>query len=239
MKRRIIARLLAVIFAVAAIVVLYSSGEPDSSPPPMLPPITVTASPTASAAPTATKSAKPTKPTTTATTTTSSVVMVDPVGEPIQVEVVARSGKLLVSAPLSASTPRADEEFVPPRGEANWWAAPGWPRPGVKSAHRSVIAGHVSAYGEPDVFHGLLEAREGDTVRVLYDSDTVVTFVVDKANIDVGKLSVVQDPRFDWVWDSPKGTPSRVVSLFTCNPDAPHVKGSSTRNIVVQATRVS
>lgn len=238
MKWRIIARLLAVIFAVAAIVVLCSSGEPDSSPPPMLPPITVTASPTASAAPTATKSAKPTKPTTTATTT-SSVVMVDPVGEPIQVEVVARSGKLLVSAPLSASTPRADEEFVPPRGEANWWAAPGWPRPGVKSAYRSVIAGHVSAYGEPDVFHGLLEAREGDTVRVLYDSDTVVTFVVDKANIDVGKLSVVQDPRFDWVWESPKGTPSRVVSLFTCNPDAPHVKGSSTRNIVVQATRVS
>lgn len=231
MKRRIIARLLAVIFAVAAIVVLCSSGEPDSSPPPMLPPITVTASPTSSAAPTATKSAKP--------TTTSSVVMLDPVGEPIQVEVVARSGKLLVSAPLSASTPRADEEFVPPRGEANWWAAPGWPRPGVKSAHRSVIAGHVSAYGEPDVFHGLLEAREGDTVRVLYDSDTVVTFVVDKANIDVGKLSVVQDPRFDWVWDSPKGTPSRVVSLFTCNPDAPHVKGSSTRNIVVQATRIS
>jgi hypothetical protein len=165
--------------------------------------------------------------------------MVDPVGEPIQVEVVARSGKLLVSAPLSASTPRADEEFVPPRGEANWWAAPGWPRPGVKSAYRSVIAGHVSAYGEPDVFHGLLEAREGDTVRVLYDSDTVVTFVVDKANIDVGKLSVVQDPRFDWVWESPKGTPSRVVSLFTCNPDAPHVKGSSTRNIVVQATRIS
>jgi hypothetical protein len=165
--------------------------------------------------------------------------MVDPVGEPIQVEVVARSGKLLVSAPLSASMPRADEEFVPPRGEANWWAAPGWPRPGVKSAYRSVIAGHVSAYGEPDVFHGLLEAREGDTVRVLYDSDTVVTFVVDKANIDVGKLSVVQDPRFDWVWESPKGTPSRVVSLFTCNPDAPHVKGSSTRNIVVQATRIS
>lgn len=234
MKRRVIAGLLAVI---AAIVVLRSSGEPDSSPPPMLPPITVTASPTSSAAPTATKSAKPAKPT--KPTTTSSAVMVDPVGEPIQVEVVARSGKLLVSAPLSASTPRADEEFVPPRGEANWWAAPGWPRPGVKSAYRSVIAGHVSAYGEPDVFHGLLEAREGDTVRVLYDSDTVVTFVVDKANIDVGKLSVVQDPRFDWVWDSPKGTPSRVVSLFTCNPDAPHVKGSSTRNIVVQATRVS
>lgn len=234
MKRRVIAGLLAVI---AAIVVLRSSGEPDSSPPPMLPPITVTASPTSSAAPTATKSAKPAKPT--KPTTTSSAVMVDPVGEPIQVEVVARSGKLLVSAPLSASTPRADEEFVPPRGEANWWAAPGWPRPGVKSAYRSVIAGHVSAYGEPDVFHGLLEAREGDTVRVLYDSDTVVTFVVDKANVDVGKLSVVQDPRFDWVWDSPKGTPSRVVSLFTCNPDAPHVKGSSTRNIVVQATRVS
>jgi hypothetical protein len=59
------------------------------------------------------------------------------------------------------------------------------------------------------------------------------------ADINVGKLSVVQDPRFDWVWESPKGAPSRVVSLFTCNPDAPHVKGSSTRNIVVQATRVS
>lgn len=72
----------------------------------------------------------------------------------------------------------------------------------------------------PTCFHGLLEAREGDTVRVLYDSDTVVT-VVDKANVDVGKLSVVQDPRFDWSGTRRRGHPSRVVSLFTCNPDAP------------------
>ena len=181
----------------------------------------------------------PTVTTTTATPTpTATPSMADPQGNPKQIVIrAAGTNTLLVSTALVGVTVPQATRWSPQNGRAEWLAD--FPRPGTLARFHGIVAGHVSGGGKPGVFYGLTKVQVGDTVKITYDSGDVVMFTVATVT-DVGKTDVTTDPSYDWVWNVAANEPAnRLVSIFTCDPTAPHVNGHSVSNIVVQATRTS
>lgn len=166
-------------------------------------------------------------------------LLVDPRGEPVRIVITSASLGVLADASVVDARLAQDGRLIPPAGRVGWLADTGWPRPGVQSRYRSIMTGHVSANGLPDVFSRLADAQVGDKVEIEYDSGEVVYLVIAVAPISVGKTTVTSDHGFDWVWESPNKQAERIVSLFTCNPNSEHTEGHSVDNWVAQATVVS
>jgi LPXTG-site transpeptidase (sortase) family protein len=84
--------------------------------------------------------------------------------------------KIGVQAPLIALGLNPDRTMEVPtqRGVAGWYQYS--PAPGAMGP--SVIAGHVSLSGRPDVFHRLVDLEPGDEVAVRYANGDVVNFTV-------------------------------------------------------------
>lgn len=169
---------------------------------------------------------------------TAHAAMADPRGNPTQITIKSvATGKLLVSTAMAGVMVNAGDRWSPKGGRAEWLTS--FPKPGTLSRFHGIIAGHVSGGGEPDVFYGLTAVRVGDTIKIAYDSGQVLIFTVSKVE-DAGKSDVVSDPQYDWIWNVAASEPAdRVISIFTCDPDAPHVNGHSLNNIVAQAVRTS
>lgn len=111
----------------------------------------------------------------------------------------------------------------PPPHVVQWYT--GSVRPG--SPGISVIAGHVAPHGgRPGIFSSLPRMSVGDTVDLAYAGGGTRTFRV-YAKEAVGKKALQSDAR---VWGT-SSTP--VVALITCDADAEHVGGHSTKNYVV------
>ncbi len=191
--------------------------------PPMLP----DDEPSAQALPssTSTESAKPS-----ASPTKSELA--NPRGNPVRVTITSANGKRLISARMQPIHTQPDGRLVPPGGIAGWLADSSWPKPGVLSRYRSIVAGHVSGGGKPDIFYNLPQIRKGDTAVITYDSGDRVIARITNSPVNVGKDDVSSDPKYDWVWEGKKK--ARVVSFFTCNVDAAHVNGHSVENWVTQ-----
>ena len=127
---------------------------------------------------------------------------------------------------------QSDGRLVPPSGMAGWLADDGWPKPGLQSLYRSIVAGHVSGGGNPDVFYDLPKVRKGDTATVTFSSGDVAVIEITVDPMNVGKDDVTTKAKYDWVWEGKK--PGRVVSFFTCNLAAEHIGGHSVENWVTQ-----
>lgn len=169
-----------------------------------------------------------------ATTTPVSEAIQNPRGKPVKIKVVSAKDGVIIHARLVATRLRSDGRLVPPAGEASWLADEGWPKPGVLSRYNSIVAGHVSGGGKPDVFYELSKARKGDEVIITYDSGDRVIVKITKNPVNVGKKAVADSPKYDWVWESIDGEKHRIVTLFTCNPESEHVGGHSVDNWVTQ-----
>ncbi len=186
--------------------------DDDSTPPASFSPATVPPTPTATA-------------------------LRNPKGNPVKVTIVSKTKGTLARTRLEATYLRPDGRLVPDPGTASWLAGKGWPKPGTLSRYNSIVAGHVSGGGKPDVFYRLPDVRRGDTVYIDYDSGDRVVVEVTINPVNVGKTTVTSDPKYDWVWESPggkRGKTRRVVTLFTCNPESEHVGGHSVDNWVTQ-----
>ena len=234
--------ILALVLVAGVGLIAWSLAPLFTPPQPLLMP-EVTSTPVASPVSTPDPSVQPTPALTPqpAVTPDSPVALPDPTGSPIRVTVKAVDGTPLVRTVLQPVKLRPDNRLVPPPGVGTWYAEPGWPLPGAASRYRSIVSGHVSGGGKPDVFYGLtlLDQHGGQgTVTVSYDSGEAAVFRIISVT-DVGKTDVTTAPGYDWVWESPSGDEEQVLSLFTCDPTAPRVGGSSTDNIVVQAVRTA
>lgn len=147
----------------------------------------------------------------------------NPRGKPVKVTVTSAKHGLLIRSKVQAIRTRSDGRLVPSAGVAGWFADPGWPKPGVLSRYNSIVAGHVSGGGKPDVFYLLSKARKGDKVVIDYDSEDRVIIKVTNNPVNVGKDVVTSDSKYDWVWESKEGMERRIVSFFTCNAESEKV----------------
>ncbi len=107
----------------------------------------------------------------------------------------------------------APGKWSPNPGTVEWYQKEDYLRPGVLSPLHSVIAGHVSYNGEPDVFADLEDVKIGDTVIVTYASGAKYTFTVKQIIVET-KTKIQNDQR---VWGYHK--PARSVALFTCDDE--------------------
>lgn len=150
-----------------------------------------------------------------------------PAGDPVSVRVVSRSGTSLVDASLEPAHLDAAQVLAPDPGSAGWYAEAGWPRPGFPGS--SVLVGHVSWNGTPDVFWELPRARPGDHVVVRYSSGDRVRFTVTRS----AGLSKEAVPHDRSIWQADAREPE--LRLITCDPATPVVGGHFEGNWVVWA----
>jgi len=102
-----------------------------------------------------------------------------------------------------------DGTITPPQGTAIWFTGYGRVMPGRVGT--AVVAGHVVAYGRPDVFAHLPDVRPGARVRVGYRDGAVLDLTVVRTKV-VDKAHLSSDPD---VWGS--GVRTRRVVLITCD----------------------
>jgi hypothetical protein len=150
-----------------------------------------------------------------------------PAGDPVRVRVVSRSGAELVDATLDLAHLDTAQVLAPDPGSAGWYAEAGWPRPGFPGS--SVLVGHVSWNGTPDVFWELPRVRPGDHVVVGYSSGDRVRFTVTRSAGE-SKQAV---PRDRSIWQADATEPE--LRLITCDPATPVVGGHFEGNWVVWA----
>lgn len=143
-----------------------------------------------------------------------------------------RGGKQILSARIEP-VDAPGGVLNPPAAVVGWYAAPGWPVPGTQSRQHSILAGHVTWKGRPDVFARLGEARIGDLVLVTDSAGTVRRFVVVRGPVAIPKQQIAAAANA-WVWSSDRW--SNTLSLITCDPGSGvRTDGHLTGNIVVQA----
>lgn len=195
--------------------IVYGLVVPGTPEPPFLAEKPTTASPSTS----------PSVVTSSATPSSTSVAekIRNPRGKPVKVTVTSAKHGLLIRSKVQAIRTRSDGRLVPPAGVAGWFADPGWPKPGVLSRYNSIVAGHVSGGGKPDVFYLLSKARKGDKAVIDYESGDRVTIMITSNPVNVGKDVVTSDSKYDWVWESEEGVERRIVSFFTCNAESEKV----------------
>lgn len=145
---------------------------------------------------------------------------------------VAKPAKLTVPAidvhePLIDLGLNDDGSMEVPDGDD--FDLPGWYEPGPKPGEdgNAVIAGHVDNHTGPSVFIALHHLEPGDEVAVEDVAGSVVTFVVDRVEMnDKGELPT--DDIFGRA-DEPR------LRLITCGGDFNEDEGSYTHNVVVYA----
>ncbi len=172
--------------------------------------------------------------------TSTPAVMKDPVGTPVRMR-IARGKEIIVDFDKDPMVPtylKSDNSLEPRNERVGWYAEPGWPLPGVLSEYRSVIVGHVTNRGEPDVFFNLPRVKSGDVIELHYPRQ-VLHFRVDQS-FEVPKKDTQREDR---VWES-SGKAERVISVITCDPASETYTSGPYRNRlsgnwVVQATRIS
>lgn len=152
-----------------------------------------------------------------------------PEGSPVHVRVASAAGRDLVEAPLQPAYLNRDQALEPVAGRAGWYAEAGWPRPGFPGS--SIVVGHVSWNGVPDVFWNLPRVRPGDRVTVDYSSGDRVRFVVTRSAA-LSKKAVPQDHS---IWQPGARQPE--IRLITCDPATPVVGGHFVGNWVVWGAR--
>jgi len=121
----------------------------------------------------------------------------------------------------------ASGRVVPPAGRATWVRGFGRVAPG--GVGTAVVAGHVSAYGKPDVFADLSSVRVGHEL-VVRSGSVVRTYAVTRVRV-VDKADLTRDAE---VWGQ-NGSQRRLV-LITCDDDLGFRKdGHRVANYVVVA----
>lgn len=222
-RRRLVARFgIVLLAAIGSALIGWAIVVPATPEPPLLPDDEPVQTVTPSVAPSDTPSATPTPE------------LRNPRGNPKKITVISQSKGTLIRAKMQDIYVRPDGRLVPPPGVAGWLADKGWPKPGVLSRYNSIVAGHVSGGGKPDVFYRLPDVRKGDRVVIEYDSGDRVIITITKNPVNVGKTTVTSAPKYDWVWETKDGTEQRLVSFFTCNPASEHINGHSVDNWVTQ-----
>lgn len=176
----------------------------------------------------------PSGPASSAPTPTVSAEIRNPRGNPVKITITSAAKGVLVRAKVRAIYIQPDGRLVPPPGVVGWMADTGWPKPGVLSRYNSIVAGHISGGGQPDVFYRLPDVRKGDEVVIKYDSEDRVVIRITKNPVNIGKSAVTSDPKYDWVWQNPNDKGRRVISFFTCNAESEHIGGHSVDNWVTQ-----
>lgn len=151
-----------------------------------------------------------------------------PRGAPTRVVVRAASGSTIISQSLRPLYLNKGA-LNPPGGVAGWYAENPWPKPGFPGA--SILAGHVTHAGAPDVFYRLSSARVGDRITVSYSSGDQVAFRVTKSG-PKDKRAAQYDGS---IWDL--HNPKPLLRLITCDLDTPtRSDGHRTGNWVVWAS---
>lgn len=227
-----LAMILVIVALVAAIgsIVLYTGSKVGYGTVPM---------PSASLSSTS----SPSTPSTSLAPSADASPLADIAGTPVHITIANESGSL-VDADITPIQLDGDGMLVPPAGLAGWYGSPQWSTtPGNLSTYRGIIAGHdIMSSGAKDVFYNLGQAKAHDTVTITYrltDGSLVAAeFTVTADARAVSKVDVITEAEttYRWVWQS--DTPTRTVSIFSCDLSAPQVDGHSTNNWVVQAKRV-
>lgn len=133
-----------------------------------------------------------------------------------------------IDQPLLPRGLSGDGTINPGAGELVWFTGHGRVAPGRRGT--TVIAGHVSYQGAPDVFADLSKVRVGDEVRLRRSTGGERRYQVTDVDI-VGKTELPLDDR---VW-GPHGRSSRLV-LITCDDELGYrADGHRAANLVVIA----
>ncbi|MGN8027740.1 class F sortase [Microbacterium sp. 22242] len=206
---------------------------------PMKPAPQAAATASATPAPAPTASPSPAAP-----ATPTPAPLQDIAGTPVHVTVL-QQGAPLIDADVNRIQLNGDGWLSPDPGLAGWYGPPQWDTvPGDLSDYHGVIVGHnVTGSGTKDVFYDLGRVRAGDSVVLTYALQgggyATAGFTVAQDARSVPKQDVVAQATtaYKWVWQS--DVPDRVLSLFSCDLDAPHIDGHSVDNWVVTAVRVS
>lgn len=114
-----------------------------------------------------------------------------------------------ISVPIDGRGLDAEGEIDPPQDEVMWYTGHDRVTPGQLGT--AVVAGHVSYYGEPDVFADLASVQEGDRVTITYaDGSTDDFAIVSTHRVDKEELR-----QSDLVWGDQ--TSSRRLAIVTCD----------------------
>lgn len=114
-----------------------------------------------------------------------------------------------ISVPIDGRGLDEDGEIDPPQGEVMWFTGHDRVAPGQLGT--AVVAGHVSYYGEPDVFADLASVHEGDRVTITYADGSTADFTIVSTHL-VDKSELQQS---DLVWGDQ--TDSRRLAIVTCD----------------------
>jgi len=162
-----------------------------------------------------------------------------PRGDPTLIEIANTSGVTIISVNLIPAYLDSNDWLKPDRrGVAGWYAQDGWSdhKPGFPGP--SVIVGHVSWNGAPDVFINLKEVQVGDIITVSYSSGDAIMFEVKESDKRPKNLAVDTSTDFGkrtWTMQDSQAT---YLTVFTCDDDSTFTDGSYEGNWYVYAELV-